>query len=189
MSAGQLPLLGADGFRDVEVSWVLETRTLQGSTVLPSSCQAGQRAFVPLWRETVGLAEIWWESKTFSGIWRGGGGKENKTNKVKGICLQCNFIDMLNLLIPISRLQLIRSDPGLAGLVIFKKHFFQRNLYGVYIHIYIYICHDIFTVSHTFLTERNWNVWALRPYSSDIFIWDFTCPINSAKPLENTFFQ
>lgn len=105
-------------------------RQNSGAWFLPS----WPKGFLPPTKEDqYGPAVNRWENKSFGGIWE----REDGKNK-EGICLLCHFIDLLNFLIPILRLQLIRLDACLVGLGIIKKLLQRIFVYGVYIHIYMY---------------------------------------------------
>lgn len=122
----------------------------------------------------------WLENKPFSRIWERG----DRKNK-EGICLICNFIDSLNVLIHILRLQLLRFYLCLVGLGVFGNLLQRIFLVYIYIYIYIYVpwcIHgDIYILNWKDLTcqipktLQHWH-----------FIWNFMCPI---KPLESTIFS
>lgn len=172
-SAGQLPLLGADGFTNVEICWLLEVSPLQGSAWFLSSWPKG---FLSLIREDwYGSAVNWLENKSFGRIWERG----DRKNK-EGICLICNFIDSLNVLIHILRLQLLRFDLCLIGLGIFRKF-----LWCIYTYIYIYVPWCIHGVIYI-LNWKELTCQSPKALQHWHFIWNFMCPI---KPLQSTIFS
>ena len=105
--------------------WIYRCGSILTSGGKSSARQHSSAWFLPSWpkdflsttkEDQYGPAVNWWESKSCSGIWE----REDRKNK-EGICLLWNFLDLLNLLIPILRLQLIRFNTCLVGLGIFRK--------------------------------------------------------------------
>lgn len=90
------------------------------------------------------------------------GYRKEGAGKIKeGIPLFCNFIDVLNLLVPILRLLLIRFDTCLVTLEIPRKLLEIFCVACTYIHAsvclpwYIYLYLVVYMVSCTLLAERN----------------------------------